>query len=158
MSNPLFNALGGGMPQGNGPMQMIQQFMQFKQNFKGDPKAEVEKMLRGRKRDSMGRYSANDGRMMPDYDRGSSYARRGEHYVRGHYSRSDGRDAYDDYMTQKQSYRSGKSEDCKRKMLAALEEHLDELTTEMSDMSKDAECREERDLVKRYVEKLRDML
>ena len=45
MSNPLFNALGGGIPQGNGPMQMIQQFMQFKQNFKGDPKAEVEKML-----------------------------------------------------------------------------------------------------------------
>jgi hypothetical protein len=45
MSNPLFNALGGEMPQGNGPMQMIQQFMQFKQNFKGDPKAEVEKML-----------------------------------------------------------------------------------------------------------------
>lgn len=45
MSNPLFNALGGGMPQGNGPMQMIQQFMQFKQRFKGDPKAEVQKML-----------------------------------------------------------------------------------------------------------------
>ena len=45
MSNPLFNALGGGMPQGNGPIQMIQQFMQFKQNFKGDPKAEVQKML-----------------------------------------------------------------------------------------------------------------
>lgn len=45
MSNPLFNALGGGIPQGNGPVQMIQQFMQFKQNFKGDPKAEVEKML-----------------------------------------------------------------------------------------------------------------
>ena len=45
MSNPLFNALGGGIPQGNGPMQMIQQFMQFRQNFRGDPKAEVEKML-----------------------------------------------------------------------------------------------------------------
>ena len=45
MSNSLFNALGGGMPQGNGPMQMIQQFMQFKQNFKGDPRAEVQKML-----------------------------------------------------------------------------------------------------------------
>lgn len=43
--NPLFNALGGGMSQGNGLMQMVQQFMQFKQNFKGDPKAEVEKML-----------------------------------------------------------------------------------------------------------------
>ena len=45
MSNPLFNALGGGMPHVNWPMQMIQQFMQFKQNFKGDPKAEVQKML-----------------------------------------------------------------------------------------------------------------
>ena len=49
MSNPLFNALGSGMPQGNGPMQMIQQFMQFKQNFKGDPKEEVQKMLQSGK-------------------------------------------------------------------------------------------------------------
>lgn len=49
MSNPLFNALGGGIPQGNGPMQMIQQFMQFKQNFKGNPKAEVQKMLQSGK-------------------------------------------------------------------------------------------------------------
>ena len=49
MSNPLVNALGGGMPQGNGLMQMIQQFMQFKQNFKGDPKEEVQKMLQSGK-------------------------------------------------------------------------------------------------------------
>ena len=49
MSNPLFNVLGGGMPHGNGPMQMIQQFMQFKQNFNGDPKAEVEKLLQSGK-------------------------------------------------------------------------------------------------------------
>lgn len=50
---------------------------------------------------------------------------------------------------------------CAEKMnvsISTAKEHLDELTTEMSDMSKDAECREERDLVKRYVEKLRDML
>ena len=46
MSNPLFQMFGGGMPiGGNGPMQMIQQFMQFKQSFKGDPKEEVQKML-----------------------------------------------------------------------------------------------------------------
>lgn len=49
MSNPLFNALGGEMSQGNGPMQMIQQFMQFRQNFKGDPKEEVQKMLQSGK-------------------------------------------------------------------------------------------------------------
>ncbi len=116
---------------------------------------------RGRKRDSMGRYSRSDGRMMyPDYDRGSSYGDESHDYGtgRGYYSRSDGRDTYSDYMAQKQSYRSGKSEECKRKMLSALEEHLNELATELSDMSKDAECREERDLVKRYVEKVRNML
>lgn len=49
MSNPLFNALGGGMPQGNGSMQMMQQFMQFKQNYKGNPKEEVQKMLQSGK-------------------------------------------------------------------------------------------------------------
>ena len=45
MSNPLFNALSGGMPQGNGPMQMIQQFQQFRQQFQGDPKQEVQNLL-----------------------------------------------------------------------------------------------------------------
>lgn len=33
-----------------------------------------------------------DGGM--DYGRGSSYANRGKHYVRSHYSRDDGRDGY----------------------------------------------------------------
>lgn len=46
--NPLFNALGGGqMPGPMGQFQnMIQQFRQFQQSFKGDPKAEVEKLVR----------------------------------------------------------------------------------------------------------------
>ena len=51
MSNPLFNALGGGkMP---GPMgqfqQIMQQFQQFRNNFQGDPKQEVEKLLQSGK-------------------------------------------------------------------------------------------------------------
>lgn len=41
MSNPFFSALGGG----NGFMQMLQQFNQFRASFQGDPKAEVEKLL-----------------------------------------------------------------------------------------------------------------
>ena len=49
MSNPLFQALGGGMPSLPGPMgnfaQMMQQFRQFRATFQGDPKAEVEKLL-----------------------------------------------------------------------------------------------------------------
>jgi hypothetical protein len=45
MNNPFFGALGGG----NGFMQMMQQFQQFKENFHGDPKAEVEKLLQSGK-------------------------------------------------------------------------------------------------------------
>ena len=49
MPNPLFSMLGGNMPSMSGPMgnfaQMMQQFQQFRANFQGDPKAEVEKLL-----------------------------------------------------------------------------------------------------------------
>ncbi len=48
MANPLFQALGGGKlpgPMGNF-QQMMQQFQQFRQSFQGDPKAEVEKLVR----------------------------------------------------------------------------------------------------------------
>lgn len=49
------------------------------------------------RRDSRGRYSRDDGngysRGGHRYDdNGSSYAMRGEHYVRGHYSRDEGKD------------------------------------------------------------------
>lgn len=47
MPNPLFNALGGAkMPGAMGQFQqMMQQFQQFRNNFQGDPKQEVEKLL-----------------------------------------------------------------------------------------------------------------
>ena len=50
-NNPFFNALGGGQMTGQigGFPQLLQQFKQFKANFKGDPKAEVEKMLQSGK-------------------------------------------------------------------------------------------------------------
>lgn len=51
MSNPLFNALGGGnLPGQMGNFQrMMQQFQQFRQSFQGDPKAEVEKLVQSGK-------------------------------------------------------------------------------------------------------------
>lgn len=43
MSNPLFEALGGGVnPQFQ---QLVQRFQQFKSTFQGDPQQEVQKML-----------------------------------------------------------------------------------------------------------------
>lgn len=44
MSSPLFNAMGGGMPQ-NGMMNMIRQFNEFRRTFSGDPKSKVMEML-----------------------------------------------------------------------------------------------------------------
>lgn len=53
MSNPIFSALGGGMPAMPNPMgqfgQMMQQFQQFKASFQSDPKAEVQKLLQSGK-------------------------------------------------------------------------------------------------------------
>lgn len=51
MANPFFKAMGGvQMP---GPMgqfqQLMQQFNQFRANFQGDPKSEVEKLLQSGK-------------------------------------------------------------------------------------------------------------
>lgn len=47
MSNPFFNAMGGGNlpgPIGN-MMNMVQQFNEFRQAFQGDPKQKVQELL-----------------------------------------------------------------------------------------------------------------
>lgn len=47
MANPLFNLFGNAMqntPFGNA-MQMMQQFQQFRQQFQGDPKQQVQELL-----------------------------------------------------------------------------------------------------------------
>lgn len=47
MSNPLFNLLGG---KNNGPVNMIQQFQQFKKQMQGvNPQEEVQKLLQSGK-------------------------------------------------------------------------------------------------------------
>lgn len=52
MSNPLFNALGGGAPQGNNPMNMMQQFQRFMEEMRGkNPTDELNKLLQSGKVD-----------------------------------------------------------------------------------------------------------
>lgn len=41
MSNPLFNLMGGNQMQNP----MLQQLMQFRNSFKGDPRAQVQQLL-----------------------------------------------------------------------------------------------------------------
>ena len=40
--NPIFNAMGGGMPQ---MQQIMQRFQQFQRMFQGDPKQQVQQLL-----------------------------------------------------------------------------------------------------------------
>lgn len=50
MTNPLFNMLGGGAGMGSGPMNMLQQFQQFRQQMQGkNPQEEINKMLQSGK-------------------------------------------------------------------------------------------------------------
>ncbi len=50
MSSPIFQALGKGMPQGGGPMQMIQEFQRFRQEMQGkNPTEELNKLLQSGK-------------------------------------------------------------------------------------------------------------
>lgn len=44
MANPLFQMFNN-QPANNGMMGLIQQFMNFKQNFNGDPRQQVQQLL-----------------------------------------------------------------------------------------------------------------
>lgn len=95
-----------------------------------------------RKRDSMGRYSRNDG-----YDHDSSY-RRG--YARdGGYSEAKG-----DYMEAKHSYRTTRSPESKRDMNVSLHDCMTKLKDELQDMMSSADTREEREKIKEMIQEI----
>lgn len=45
MANPLFSMLGNQMQSNNGMMGLIQQFMNFKKNFNGDPRQQIRQLV-----------------------------------------------------------------------------------------------------------------
>ena len=45
MANPLMGLIGNNPAPGNNMFGLLQQFQQFKQNFKGDPKQQVQELL-----------------------------------------------------------------------------------------------------------------
>lgn len=62
----------------------------------------------------------------PYYDNGSSYARKGTHYVRGHYSRDDGKDYSERYdRGYDRRYSMDKAKDCMMSKLGAMMEDAD---------------------------------
>lgn len=81
---------------------------------------------RGRKRDSMGRYSRN-------YDDGNSY---------NYESR---------YMQAKRAYRADHSSASKANMLEAVDEYMDDMHSRLKEMKRDADTPEERDMIDKYI-------
>lgn len=107
-------------------------------------------------------------------DRGNSMAKRGEHYVRGHYSRDDGmsmngmsmnsmngmnsgrrysRDmAEERYSQAKMDYRNSRAG--KQDVMESLNQKMQELKKELEEMSKDSDFPEERQKIDKYVQML----
>lgn len=119
--------------------------------------------MRGRKRDSRGRYSRDDGM---SYEGGQSYARgrggnnrgRNQYSRDGGYSQNDGGySMYDRYMDAKQSYRSNQSMDGKQKLMESLEDYMDDFTEKIKEMSRDADSAEERELINKFMNKLQNI-
>lgn len=104
---------------------------------------------------------ADDEYSRAGYDDNNSY---GRHYVRGHYSREDGRmmdsnrnDAYARYSQAKRDYRHSRSEGGRQMIMDSLEGYMDDLTHKLEDMLSDADTNEEQQMIQKYINKLRQM-
>lgn len=88
------------------------------------------------------------------YNDGNSNARRGEHYVRGHYSRNSA-DPRERYMSAKESYRYSRASGDRQSMLESLDDYMSNMTDKLQDMMQDADTQEERDMIQKYINKVR---
>ena len=89
------------------------------------------------------------------YNDGNSYRRKRD--AMGRYSRAHDREVehYDEYSMAKESYRNHRTSDCKNRLMETLDDYMDSFTEKMQEMLKDADCSEERETIKRYIDKLK---
>lgn len=99
---------------------------------------------------------------MDDYESGNSY---GRHYVKGHYSMNDGdysrdnyaNDMYSRYSQAKYDYRHSRNSGNRQAIMNTLDDYMVDITSKLSDMMRDADTQEERDTIKRYMSKIKEM-
>ena len=115
-----------------------------------------------------GGYSRNgdysrEGNYSNDYDNGNSYRRgrnqrNGQYTHRPNYSRLSGDDTdMDEYRSRKMEYSNSRDDMTKNKMLDALEDFMSGVHGMMKQMFKDADCREEREIIQNWARKIADM-
>lgn len=109
-----------------------------------------------------GEYSRN-GNYSNDYDNGNSYRRgrsatTGRYVHRSNYSRLSGDDTdMDKYREHKREYSNSRDEGSKGRMLDALEDFMCGITSMVKQICRDADCREEREIVKKYAREIAEM-
>lgn len=115
-----------------------------------------------------GVYSRNgdysrEGNYSNDYDNGNSYRRgrsatTGRYVHRPNYSRLSGDDTdMDEYRSRKMEYSNSRDEGSKGRMLDALEDFMCGVSSMVKQICRDADCREEREIVKKYAREIAEM-
>lgn len=98
-----------------------------------------------------------------DYDNGNSYRRgrnqrTGQYMHRPNYSRLSGDDTdMDKYRDMKREYSNNRDAGTKERMLDALEDFMCGVSSMVKQICRDADCREEREIVKRYAREIAEM-
>ena len=107
--------------------------------------------------------SRDRGYSRDNYDNGNSYRRgrnqrTGEYMHRPNYSRLSGDDTdMDEYRNRKMEYSNSRDDMTKNKMLDALEDFMSGVHGMMKQMFKDADCREEREIIQNWARKIAEM-
>ncbi len=115
-----------------------------------------------------GGYSRNgdysrEGNYSNDYDNGNSYRRgrsatTGRYVHRPNYSRLSGDDTdMDEYRSRKMEYSNSRDEGSKERMLNALEDFMSGVHGMIKQLTRDADCKEEREIVMRHIRQMADM-
>ncbi len=108
-------------------------------------------------------YSRDRGYSRDNYDNGNSYRRgrnqrTGEYMHRPNYSRLSGDDTdMDEYRNRKREYSNSRDEGSKGRMLDALEDFMCGVSSMVKQICRDADCREEREIVKKYAREIAEM-
>ena len=107
--------------------------------------------------------SRDRGYSRDNYDNGNSYRRgrnqrTGQYMHRPNYSRLSGDDTdMDEYRNRKREYSNSRDEGSKGRMLDALEDFMCGVSSMVKQICRDADCREEREIVKKYAREIAEM-
>lgn len=116
-----------------------------------------------RERDGYSRDRGGYSTDSEDYDNGNSYRRgrnqrTGQYMHRQNYSRLSGDDTdMDKYRDMKREYSNTRDAGSKERMLDALEDFMCGVSSMVKQICRDADCREEREIVKKYAREIAEM-